>query len=78
MTPRKLIKIQSDCPIEMVSPLRSIEVKVTRIELKPTIAMQGPVTPNSIALKSKISADIPKRAIDPLISVDSIVILFRK
>jgi hypothetical protein len=49
----------------MDNPFRITLVKVTRIELKPTIAIAGPVTPCSIALNNKISADTPKRATDP-------------
>lgn len=65
ITPRKLRKILRVYPIDMDSPLSNILVKVTRIELKPTIAMAGPVTPSSMALNSNISANTPKRATAP-------------
>lgn len=77
MTPRKLMKMQDVCPAEMLSPLSSMLVKVTRIELKPTIAMQGPVTPCSMALKSRISADTPRSATEPF-SKTELVVIFEK
>ena len=65
ITPKKLIKIQSVYPMDIDNPFRIILVKVTRIELKPTMAMAGPVTPCSMALNNNISADTPKRATAP-------------